>query len=896
MPETSPLILVDGSTYLFRAYYALPDLKNATGLYTGAIRGVTSMLLKLMDDFPKSPIVVVFDTAAKTFRHELYSEYKATRPPMKDEMAQQIVPLHQVVEAMGLPLLKKDGFEADDIIGTLATLATEAGIETIVSTSDKDMAQLVNDHVSLLDTMRDTKLNREGVKEKFGVPPELIIDYLALMGDTSDNIPGVPKVGPKTAAKWLNQYGSLDAVLENMQAIKGRVGENLVASAEILPLSRELATIKCDVDLEWSMEDLKRQPMRGQELTELFKQFEFRTLLRQLNERLGSDAKTEQRAQFELITDPITLQSWMDRALESNLLSLGLRQTSNEAGEMKSLGFGICTCPERAAYVPILHSDSDFRQLKLEQVVSILKPVLENAAVASIGSDLKTMINFFYVHGVQVSGPMFDTRLMSYVLNSAASGGHWTSTLAFRYLDHTTIDAQDLIGSGAKRITWKEVPIPETGMYMAELAHVNFEVYSLLLTQLEKDPRTLYIYKDIEIPVSKILAKVERNGVHLEPTALQSLSAELDQSIQKTVESAHQVAGEPFGLGSTKQLATILYDKLGLTAPRKTRSGARSTSEIVLRELAEFHPLPKLILDYRSATKLKSTYTDQLWHYIHPRTGRVHTTYDQANAVTGRLSSVNPNLQNIPNRTEQGRRIRRAFTAPTGYKLVSADYSQIELRIMAHLSKDSSLQQAFREGLDIHRATAADVFETDYSDVGEQERRIAKTINFGLNYGMSPFGLAQRLSIEQSVAKDFIEKYFDHYPGVRDYMESTKAMAHEAKYVETLFGRRVYLDDIDSSDFQRRQGAERLAINAPMQGSAADIIKLATVAADGFLSESRLDAKMVLHIHDEIMFEVAEEAINDLSSGVVDVMQSAAELDVPLVVDVGVGDNWSDAH
>lgn len=895
MQNENPLILVDGSTYLFRAFYALPDLKTSTGQYTGAIRGVVSMLLKLMNDYPESTIAVVFDTAAKTFRHELFDEYKANRPPMQDEMAQQIEPLHTIIGCIGLPLLKKDGFEADDIIGTLATQATNAGRTTIISTSDKDMAQLVNEHVTMLDTMKNQAMDRDGVVEKFGVPPELIIDYLALMGDTSDNIPGVPKVGPKTAAKWLNQFGSLDSILEHKDEIKGKVGENLVAASAMLPMSRELATIKCDVDLEWTHDELQVEDMDIPALTDWFNQLEFRTLLRQITEDREKAPIAEQRAAYEFITDPITMRAWIDRILSSKQVSLVL-QPSARNGVVGCVGFAISADSDRAAYIPIEHTDTDFRQLSLGFVIGQLKPVLENPEISVIGSDLKSAIKFFSMHDVKLRGPLYDTRLMSYVLNSTAPGGHHSAALASRHLEHTTIDRNTLTGSGVSRIPLSQVTIPETAMYMAELACVNAQVCPLVEKELQADPKMLSVYEEIEAPLTNVLAKMERDGVCIEPSQLRRLSQELNDRIERITRDAFESAGEQFGLGSPKQLATILYDKLSLPAPRKTRTGARSTSEDILRELIDEHPLPQLILDYRSATKLKSTYSDQLGHWVNRATGRVHTTYDQANAATGRLSSGAPNLQNIPIRTADGRRIREAFIAPRGSVFMSADYSQIELRIMAHLSGDESLQKAFNDGLDIHKATAADVYGVEYNDVDDDMRRNAKTINFGLIYGMSAFGLARNLGIGRGEAAEFIETYFSHYPGVRTYMDQSKAHAHDFGYVETLYGRRIYLDEINSRNPPRRQGAERLAINAPVQGSAADIIKRATVSANEFLESSGIDAKMVLHVHDEIVFEVENDALDPLREGIVEAMQDAAELSVKLEVDVGVGANWSEAH
>ena len=897
MSGSQPLILVDGSHYLYRAFYAMPNLQTSTGQPTGAIRGVVNMLLNLMHEYTQAPMAVIFDTAKPTFRHSMYEEYKATRPPMQEEMVRQIDLTYEAIRKLGLSVLWLDGFEADDIIGTLARRAEHSGQEVLIISSDKDLAQLVNDNVVLLDSMFDRSLDRKGVIEKFAVTPEQIIDYLTLTGDTSDNIPGVNKVGPKTAAKWLGEYGSLDNILEHQDQIKGKIGENLRAAVPHLDLSRKLVTIKCDVELGVDLDDLARKPLDTDALTDMFEELEFRTLVRRLKELDGTATSKGLGSSYEIVTDQFTLDTWVDKICERGQVVLQTRaHWSNTSVAGGFTGIAIATDEQRAAYIPLTHKDSEFRQLNAERVLAALKPVLEDANIVKIGNGLKSTVKCLLASGIEMKGVMWDTALMSYVLNSSAPGGHYSSALSSRHLQHTTIDAKTLVGSGVNQIPFGDAPIPETTAYIGELIAVNVRVFPILRKQLEELTKCSFVYSNIECRLLTALARIENNGVRLIREPIDQLSEELKARAERLTAKAYELAGRSFALNSSKQLQEVLYDELDLPAPKKTRSGTRSTSEEILRGLRSRHDLPGVVLEYRAATKLKSTYTDQLGNYIHPTSGRVHTTYDQTNAITGRLASAGPNLQNIPIRTEDGRRLREAFVAKKGSVLLAADYSQIELRIMAHLSGDQGLQNAFRAERDIHRVTASEIFSVSYDAVTDEMRRQAKGINFGLIYGMGVFGLAQHLGIERSVAKKFIENYFEHYPRVLRYMDTTKDYAREHGFVETLFGRRIYLDDIQSSTAARRAYAERVSINAPMQGTAADIIKLATVAIDEFLADSTLDARIVLHVHDEIVFEVSESQTETLQQLIVPVMQEVAELDVDLVVDVGVGANWREAH
>ncbi|MCX7065689.1 MAG: DNA polymerase I [Proteobacteria bacterium] len=897
MTNDKPLVLVDGSSYLFRAFHALPSLTTSNGHPTGAIRGVIAMLKRLAKDYVGSPIAVVFDAKGDTFRNDLYPQYKANRPPMPDDLRVQIAPIHEIIRAMGLPLLIVDGVEADDVIGTLATEATRKQREVVISASDKDLAQLVSDHVTLVDTMTGTRLDRDGVITKFGVPPERIIDYLALMGDTSDNIPGVPKVGPKTAAKWLVEYGSLDGVIAQAPNIPGKVGESLRASLEMLPLSRRLTTIKCDVELNVGIEALTPDPADLALLRELFGKYEFRAWL----EELRSDASAPTEAvdggkRYETILDWLELDRWIERIRSRGQFAFDTETTSLDYMQAELVGVSFAIESGHAAYVPVGHDYPDApAQLPRDEVIARLKPLLEDRALVKIGQNPKYDKNVLKSYGVELDGVAFDTMLESYVLDSVATR-HNMDDLAERYLGVKTIRFEDVAGKGAKQVTFNAVAVDRAAEYAAEDADITLRLHEVLWPKLTAVPRLRSVFEDIEMPLVGVLSRMERTGALVDGKLLTAQSGELARRMEALAQEAFSLAGEEFNLDSPKQLQAILYDKLGLPVLKKTPGGQPSTAEPLLAELALDYPLPRVIMDYRSLTKLKSTYTDKLPLQINARTGRIHTSYHQAVAATGRLSSADPNLQNIPVRTAEGRRIRQAFIAPPGRTLVAADYSQIELRIMAHLSGDAGLRSAFAEGLDVHRATAAEVFGTPVGSVTADQRRSAKAINFGLIYGMSAFGLGRQLGVSRTVAQEYIERYFARYPGVRLYMEGVRAKAAEQGYVETVFGRRLYLPEINASNGMRRQAAERTAINAPMQGTAADIIKRAMIAVDRWLGESSLGVSMIMQVHDELVLEVDDADVEHVSDGVMQRMQGAADLDVALVVDVGCGRNWDEAH
>ena len=901
-----PLLLVDGSSYLFRAFYALPDLRSAAGAPTGAIRGVIAMIRKLAKDYPGSAVAIVFDAPGKTFRDDMYSEYKANRESMPDDLREQIAPIHDIIRAMGLPLLMVSDVEADDVIGTLAYQATAEKRETVVSTGDKDMAQLVSDHVTLVNTMTETTMDREGVVEKFGVLPEQIIDYLALMGDTVDNIPGVPKVGPKTAAKWLKEFGSLDEVMARADEVKGKVGENLRNSLEQLPLSKQLTTIKCDVELEVGIADLVPTEPDQEALRVLFNEYGFRSWLDELNQPgQGADANEDAapvvavstaERNYACITDIADLEQWVEKLRKAGTFAVDTETTSIDYMQAYLVGFSFAVAPGEAIYIPVGHDYAGApQQLSLDEVVSHIGPLLSDEKLTKVGQNLKYDISVMARHGIEVSGPIFDTMLESYVLNSVATR-HNMDALAKFYLDINTIHFEDIAGKGAKQLTFNEVPVETAAEYAAEDADITLQLHQVLWPQLEKIPSLLSVYSDIELPLVPVLSQVERQGTLVDGRLLKQHGAELADRIQELREQAWALAEGEFNLDSPKQLQAIFYDKLGLPVLKKTPKGAPSTAEPVLVDLARDYELPATILEYRGLAKLKSTYADKLPLQINSETKRIHTSYHQAVAATGRLSSADPNLQNIPIRNAEGRRIRQAFVAPKGYQIVAADYSQIELRIMAHLSGDENLCKAFADGEDIHRATAAEVFDKSLDEVADEERRSAKAINFGLIYGMSAFGLGRNLNISRTLAADYIERYFERYPGVRNYMDETRVLAAEQGYVETIFGRRLYLPEINARNGQRRQAAERTAINAPMQGSAADIIKRAMLDVQAWLLQSDIDAVMVMQVHDELVFEVADGCLEELTQGAVERMQSAAQLDVPLVVDTGVGANWDEAH
>jgi len=890
----APLVLVDGSSYLFRAFHALPSLTTSDGFPTGAIRGVIAMLRKLAKDYQGSPIAVVFDAKGSTFRNDMYEHYKANRPPMPDELREQIEPIHQIITAMGLPLLIVPEVEADDVIGTLATEATAGQRETVISTGDKDMAQLVSDHVTLVNTMTDTRMDRDGVLSKFGVTPEQIVDYLALMGDTVDNIPGVPSVGPKTAAKWLVEHQTLDAIIAAADSFKGKVGEKLRDSLEQLPLSRALTQIKCDVGLDLGIADLVPEPPAEETLREMFERFEFKAWLDELGGS-ASQPKT-QTGDYTCILDQTTLEDWISRLKAAGQFAVDTETTSISYMDAELVGFSFCVEAGVAAYLPVSHGYVGApQQLSLSVALEQLKPLLEDPQLKKIGQNLKYDKSVLAKYGVELAGVSYDTMLESYVVNSVGSR-HNMDDLAARYLDRQTIKFSDVAGKGAKQITFDQVPLEAATDYAAEDADVTLQLHEVLWPKLLESPSLLSVYQDIELPLMPVLSKVERTGTLIDGGLLGEQSRELALSMAELTEQAYVLAGGEFNLDSPKQLQEILYDRLGLPVLKKTPKGQPSTAEPVLQDLAIDYELPQIIMRYRSMAKLKSTYTDKLPLQINQKTGRVHTSYHQAVTATGRLSSSDPNLQNIPIRTAEGRRIRQAFVAPQGRRIVAADYSQIELRIMAHLSGDEGLMKAFAENQDIHRATAAEVFGSSLDTVSDEQRRNAKAINFGLIYGMSAFGLGKQLGISRTLAQDYIDRYFDRYPGVLAYMERTRELAREQGFVETVFGRRLYLPEINARQAPRRQAAERTAINAPMQGTAADIIKRAMIEVDSWLSDVSLDVLMIMQVHDELVFEVADADSDDLIAGVTQRMNAAAELSVPLLVEVGVGANWDEAH
>ncbi|MBE0484711.1 DNA polymerase I [Marinobacter sp.] len=904
--KTPPVVLVDGSSYLFRAYHALPPLTTSKNHPTGAIKGVVSMLRRLEQDFPGSKVVVVFDAKGKTFRHDMYEAYKANRPPMPEDLAMQIAPIHEIVRAMGLPLLIVPGVEADDVIGTLAFEATSKGIDVVVSTGDKDMAQLVSDHVTLINTMTETAMDRDGVIEKFGVTPEQIIDYLALVGDKVDNIPGVNKCGPKTAVKWLETYNDLDNLIDHASEIKGKIGEYLREAIETLPLSRELATIRLDVELEFGLEDLEHRQQQNEALLDLFREYEFRGWVAELENTSSqpsaapAPASEPQKAvekRYSVITDQAEFDRWLQRLKAADQFAFDTETTSLRYMDADVVGVSFAAEPGEAAYVPLAHDYMGAPdQLDRDGVLAQLKPLLEDPAQKKIGQNLKYDKNVLANHGIQLEGISDDTMVESYVLNSVVTR-HDMDSLAREYLGEQTITFESIAGKGAKQLTFNQIDLDKAGPYAAEDADITLRLHQVLSPRLKNTGRLESVYRDIDLPLVPVLARMEQRGTLISASTLRQHSQELAERMAELEKEAHEVAGEAFNLGSTKQLQAILYDKFGLRVIKKTPKGAPSTAEPVLQELAHEHELPRLIVEHRSLSKLKSTYTDTLPELIHHRTGRVHTSYHQAVTATGRLSSSEPNLQNIPIRSPEGRRIRQAFIAPKGYKLLAADYSQIELRIMAHLSGDKGLLKAFEHGEDIHKATAAEVFGVSLIEVTSDQRRSAKAINFGLIYGMSAFGLARQLDVNRNVAQEYIDRYFDRYPGVLKYMDNIRKQAHDDGYVETLFGRRLYLPEINARNKQLQQAAERTAINAPMQGTAADIIKRAMIDVDNWLHQEHADnACMTMQVHDELIIEVREDVVNAVKDGLIKRMSAAASLNVPLLVEAGVGDNWDQAH
>ncbi|WP_312803016.1 DNA polymerase I [Atlantibacter hermannii] len=925
IPE-NPLILVDGSSYLYRAYHAFPPLTNSAGEPTGAMYGVLNMLRSLLMQYQPTHAAVVFDAKGKTFRDELFEHYKSHRPPMPDDLRAQIEPLHAMVKAMGLPLLAVSGVEADDVIGTLAREAEKAGRPVLISTGDKDMAQLVTPDITLINTMTNNILGPEEVVTKYGVPPELIIDFLALMGDSSDNIPGVPGVGEKTAQALLQGLGGLDTLFAEPEKIAGlsfrgakTMAAKLAEHKEVAYLSYQLATIKTDVELELTCDRLEVKQPVVDVLVDLFKKYEFKrwtadveagkwlqakgakpaakvqeTIV--INEEPDEPATVLSYDNYVTILDEKTLTEWIRRLEKAPFFAFDTETDSLDNHNARLVGFSFATEPGVAAYVPVAHDYIDApEQLSCERVLELLKPLLESESARKVGQNLKYDRGVLQNYGVELRGIAFDTMLESYILDSVA-GRHDMDSLSDRWLKHKTITFEEIAGKGKNQLTFNQIALEEAGRYAAEDADVTLQLHLKMWPKLEKEKGPRHVFETIEMPLVPVLSRVERNGVKIDPAVLHRHSEELTLRLAELEQKAHEIAGEPFNLSSTKQLQTILFEKQGIKPLKKTPGGAPSTSEEVLEELALDYPLPKVILQYRGLAKLKSTYTDKLPLMINPKTGRVHTSYHQAVTATGRLSSTDPNLQNIPVRNEEGRRIRQAFIAPEDYVIVSADYSQIELRIMAHLSRDKGLLTAFADGLDIHRATAAEVFGLPLESVSGEQRRSAKAINFGLIYGMSAFGLSRQLNIPRKESQKYMDLYFERYPGVREYMERTRLQAKEQGYVETLDGRRLFLPDIKSSNAARRAGAERAAINAPMQGTAADIIKRAMIAVDAWLEKEQPRVKLIMQVHDELVFEVHKDDVAAVSEKIHELMENSMKLDVPLLVEVGSGENWDQAH
>ncbi len=912
------LLLVDGSSYLYRAFHALPDLRSPDGHPTGAMHGMVNMLRRLRADYPAAYIACVFDAKGKTFRDDMYPEYKATRASMPDDLRLQIEPIHQAVKHMGWPILMVEGVEADDVIGTLSVAASRLGMNTIVSTGDKDLAQLVNDKVTLINTMTNEKLDEAGVLAKFGVPPNRIVDYLTLIGDSVDNIPGVMKCGPKTALKWLAAHDSLEGVMENHAKITGAVGENLRAALDWLPQGRELITVKCDCDLSEHMvsitETLVGQPENLDGMKDFFQRYGFKTLLKEivgspnagrpqgpaLNSPEGDLFGEPQlvpliRGEYETITTEADLERWLALLDTAALVSIDTETTSTEPMTAQIVGISLSVEPGKGAYIPVAHRYAGVpEQLPRELVFAKLKPWLENADKPKVGQNLKYDTHVYANHGIALRGIVHDTLLLSYVFESHKP--HDTDNMALRHLGYTTIPLPDVCGKGASQICFDQVELGKASEYAGEESDITLRLYQAMKGHVESDPGLEFIYRKIELPTSVVLQKIERNGVLIDAALLDVQSGELGARIMELEAKAHELAGGPFNLGSPKQIGEIFFGKLQLPVIKKTPSGAPSTDEEVLQKLAEDFPLPKVLLEYRGISKLKSTYTDKLPKMVNRDTGRVHTNYAQAVAVTGRLSSNDPNLQNIPIRTAEGRRIREAFIAAPGNVIVSADYSQIELRIMAHISEDEAMLRAFAEGIDIHSATAAEIFGLAPAEVDSEQRRYAKVINFGLIYGMSAFGLATNLGVERAAAQSYIDKYFARFSGVKAYMDDTRMQAKARGYVETVFGRRLWLPEINSPNGPRRQGAERAAINAPMQGTAADLIKLAMIAVQDWLERDKLGTRMIMQVHDELVLEVPAAELELVKVKLPELMAGVAELKVPLLAEVGIGNNWDEAH
>ncbi|MDG1731496.1 MAG: DNA polymerase I [Thalassotalea sp.] len=918
MTQTSPYILVDGSSYLFRAYHVpyLQALSTKDGHPTGAITGVLNMIKSLQKDYPTGKIVVIFDAKGKTFRNDLYPEYKANRPPMPDDLRCQIEPLHKIINAMGLPMLVIKGVEADDVIGTLADQASNLGLETVISTGDKDMAQLVTEHVTLINTMTNVAMDVDGVMEKFGVRPDQIIDYLTLMGDKVDNIPGVDKCGPKTAVKWLAEHDTLDNVIANAGNVKGKIGEHLRNALEQLPLSHELATIRLDVELDQAINEIEASTPDTDTLREMYTQFELKRLLAELDGTSSAPSASKKKttapsndededevvavdidAEYDIVLNKEQFNTWLTKLQSCSSFAFDTETTSVNYMQAKLVGVSFAIEVGKAAYVPLAHDYIDApQQLDLDWVLAQLKPLLESETIGKIGQNLKYDANVLSHYDINLKGIAFDTMLESYCLNSVSTR-HNMDALAAKYLGYNTVHFEDIAGKGAKQLTFNQIEVEKAGHYAAEDADITLRLHQAIWPKLEKNGDQKAIFSDVELPLLTVLAKMEQGGVLIDPDLLIEQSSLIGTRLDELELQAHNLAGKSFNLSSPKQLQVILFEEQGIPVIKKTPKGAPSTAEEVLQELALDYPLPKLIIEHRGLSKLKSTYTDKLPLMIDSKSGRVHTSYHQAVTATGRLSSSDPNLQNIPIRSEEGKKIRQAFIAPDGYKILAIDYSQIELRIMAHLSKDEGLLTAFSQGRDIHQATAAEIFNLPLDEVTTDHRRSAKAINFGLIYGMSAFGLAKQLNIARGKAQDYMDAYFARYPGVLEYMEDTRQLASEQGYVETIFGRRLFLPEIKSKNGARRKAAERAAINAPMQGTAADIIKKAMIAVDKWITENNDPRiKMTMQVHDELIFEVPESILSETTQKLVQIMDNAVQLDVPLTSEAGTGDNWQQAH
>lgn len=900
------LLLIDGSSYLYRAFHAMPDFRNKTGFPTGVIYGVLNMLQNTHKKYESSYSVCVFDAKGKTFRNDIYSEYKANRPKMPDDLSIQIAPLHKAIKAMGWPIYIKEGVEADDVIGTLAKKANEENISVTISTGDKDLAQLVNNKTALVNTMTNEYLDIEGVKSKFGVGPDLIIDYLTIIGDKADNIPGVEKVGPKTALKWLTEFNSLDNIIKNSEKISGAVGENLKSALDWLPIAKDLISIRSELDIEVSWDQFKKSPEDKNALKKMYQEFNFSSWLKNIDNKeidisqealdQNVDIEFNNQKNYMLIQNTTDLKKWINQIKKEKLFSIDTETTSLEVMNAKLVGISISLKKGEAAYIPVNHMGAaENEQINEDEVIDLFKPILEDGSITKIGQNIKYDAHIFLNLGIKMHGINEDTMLMSYVINSNES--HGMNKLSQKYLGHDCISYESLVGSGVKQLSFDQININDALDYAAEDADVTFQLYHVLKDQLKKEKKLLAIYEKFEIPSMKTLIEIERNGVLIDASLLNQQSQKIGEELINIENKAFELAGQPFNLASPKQLREILFEKLQIKPLKKTPTGTPSTSEEVLQELAKDYPLPKILLEYRTLAKLKSTYTDKLPSMINQSTGRIHTSYNQAVAVTGRLASSDPNLQNIPIKSPEGRKIREAFIAKPDFSILSADYSQIELRILAHLSKDSGLIQAFKDNKDIHTITASEIFNTKIEKITSEQRRYAKIINFGLIYGMGAFGLAKNLNITRGDAQNYIQEYFNKYPTVLQYMEESKQFAREHGYVETYFGRRLWLPEINSSNGLRKAGAERAAINAPMQGTAADLIKLAMIEVQQWIhANSNLKGQMIMQVHDELVFEVPNTEVDIFIKEIPQIMQNVAKLDIPLTVEINAGKNWEEAH